>query len=368
MKIDEKIKAAVPSLSAEEIMSMIPGVEEYAEIEAYTFSSMPSPHMTLETMLKLSKFTTELVEREDIDGVVITHGTDTLEETAYLLDLTVRTKKPVVVTGAMRSGSELGYDGPFNLATSICTAISDEAVGRGVLVCFNGELNSASEVTKANSMALNAFRTPNFGPIGIVDNDNVIFYRDANYSEKYDVFVTALITKNVAIEQYKKSEEVKVGNAEEKARGIIDDALKTAETKKREALLEAKEEAIKTKNEIERESKERRAELQRYEKRVLSKEETLDKKSDALEKKENKLNAKNADLDRQKKELEEIKASHLQELEKISGLTTEQAKEYLLKSVEEDVKHETAVLVKELNKKAKEEADKKAKDYVVTAI
>ena len=196
MKIDEKIKAAVPSLSAEEIMSMIPGVEEYAEIEAYTFSSMPSPHMTLETMLKLSKFTTELVEREDIDGVVITHGTDTLEETAYLLDLTVKTKKPVVVTGAMRSGSELGYDGPFNLATSICTAISDEAVGRGVLVCFNGELNSASEVTKANSMALNAFRTPNFGPRGIVDNDNVIFYRDANHLEKYDV---SEIKKQVAL-------------------------------------------------------------------------------------------------------------------------------------------------------------------------
>ena len=196
MKIDEKIKAAVPSLSAEEIMSMIPGVEEYAEIEAYSFSSMPSPHMTLETMLKLSKFTTELVEREDIDGVVITHGTDTLEETAYLLDLTVKTKKPVVVTGAMRSGSELGYDGPFNLATSICTAISDEAVGRGVLVCFNGELNSASEVTKANSMALNAFRTPNFGPIGIVDNDNVIFYRDANHLEKYDV---SEIKKQVAL-------------------------------------------------------------------------------------------------------------------------------------------------------------------------
>ena len=177
-------------------MSMIPGVEDYAEIEAYTFSSMPSPHMTLETMLKLSKFTTELVERDDIDGVVITHGTDTLEETAYLLDLTVKTKKPVVVTGAMRSGSELGYDGPFNLATSICTAISDEAVGRGVLVCFYGDLNSASEVTKANSMALNAFRTPNFGPIGIVDNDNVIFYRDANHLEKYDV---SKIEKQVAL-------------------------------------------------------------------------------------------------------------------------------------------------------------------------
>ena len=182
------------------------------------------------------------------------------------------------------------------------------------------------------------------------------------------IIVTALITKNVAIEQYKKSEEVKVGNAEEKARGIIDDALKTAETKKREALLEAKEEAIKTKNEIERESKERRAELQRYEKRVLSKEETLDKKSDALEKKENKLNAKNADLDRQKKELEEIKASHLQELEKISGLTTEQAKEYLLKSVEEDVKHDTAKMIKEMEAQAKEEADKKAKEIIASAI
>jgi len=182
------------------------------------------------------------------------------------------------------------------------------------------------------------------------------------------VAVTALVTKNLAVERYKEEEAAKIGDAEGKAREIIDEALKTAETKKREALLEAKEEALKNKNEIERESKERRAEIQRYEKRVLSKEEALDKKSEVLEKKEAKLNAKDADLDRQKKELAEVKDSHLKELEKISGLTTEQAKEYLLKSVEEDVKHETAVLVKELERKAKEEADKKAKDYVVTAI
>ena len=180
--------------------------------------------------------------------------------------------------------------------------------------------------------------------------------------------VTAFAAGNVSVQKYKREEEAKVGNAEEKARVIIDEALKTAETKKREALLEAKEEALKNKNEIERESKERRAEIQRYEKRVLSKEEALDKKADVLEKKEAKLNEKDADLDKQKKELAEIKNSHLKELEKISGLTTEQAKEYLLKSVEEDVKHETAVLVKELERKAKEEADKKAKDYVVTAI
>lgn len=182
------------------------------------------------------------------------------------------------------------------------------------------------------------------------------------------IVVTALLTKTISIKRYQESENQKLNNAEDKARQIIDEAVKTAETKKREALLEAKEEAIKNKNEIERESKERRAEIQRYEKRVLSKEEALDKKSEALEKKKSKLNAKDADLDRLKKELETIKNSHLRELEKISGLTSEQAKEYLLKSVEEDVKHETAVLVKELENKAKEEADKKAKDYVVTAI
>ena len=182
------------------------------------------------------------------------------------------------------------------------------------------------------------------------------------------IVVTALLTKTISIKRYQESENQKLNNAEDKARQIIDEAVKTAETKKREALLEAKEEAIKNKNEIERESKERRAEIQRYEKRVLSKEEALDKKSEALEKKQSKLNAKDADLDRLKKELETIKNSHLRELEKISGLTSEQAKEYLLKSVEEDVKHETAVLVKELENKAKEEADKKAKDYVVTAI
>ncbi|MDE6567563.1 MAG: ribonuclease Y [Lachnospiraceae bacterium] len=182
------------------------------------------------------------------------------------------------------------------------------------------------------------------------------------------IAATVLISQSVAIKKYKDSEAEKLGNAEDKARQIIDEAVKTAETKKREALLEAKEEALKNKNEIERESKERRAEIQRYEKRVLSKEEALDKKADTLEKKESKLNAKDAELDRLKEELETIKNSHLQELEKISGLTTEQAKEYLLKSVEEDVKHETAVLVKEMERKAKEEADKKAKDYVVTAI
>ena len=187
MKIDERIKAAVPSLTGEEIMSMVTGIEDFAEVESYNFSSMPSPHMSVEIMLELSKFVEELLNREDIEGVVITHGTDTLEETAYLLDLTLKTEKVVVITGSMRSSSELGYDGPFNLAASICTAISEEAKGRGVLVCFNGDLNSATEVTKANSMALSAFRTPNFGPIGIVDNNKVLFYRNVQKTNTYEV-------------------------------------------------------------------------------------------------------------------------------------------------------------------------------------
>ncbi len=182
------------------------------------------------------------------------------------------------------------------------------------------------------------------------------------------VIVAALVSWKSAISYHKKVVESKIGTAEDRAREIIDDALKTAETKKREALLEAKEESLRAKNEFEKETKERRAELQRYEKRVLTKEETLDRKTEALEKKEAKLSSKEADLDRIRDEVEQLHEKQLHELEKISGWTSEQAKDYLLKTVEEDVKHETAMLVKELESKAKEEADKKAKDYVVTAI
>jgi ribonuclease Y len=180
--------------------------------------------------------------------------------------------------------------------------------------------------------------------------------------------VVAIITWKVAISYRIKVYEAKIGFADERSKEIIDEALKTAETKKREALLEAKEESLKAKNEFERESKERRAEIQRYEKRVLTKEETLDRKTEALEKKESKLSVKEAELDRIKHEVDEFHAKQLQELEKISGLTSEQAKEYLIKTVEEEVKHETAMLIKDLESKAKEEADKKAKDFVVTAI
>ncbi len=172
----------------------------------------------------------------------------------------------------------------------------------------------------------------------------------------------------VAINYRKNVVEAKLGSAEEKARQIIDDALKVAETKKREALLEAKEESLKTKNELEKETRERRTELQRYEKRVLSKEESVDKKAESLERRESGLTAKEEELKKKSAEVEKLRGQRLQELERISGLTSEQAKEYLLKTVEDEVKIDTAKLYKELESRAKEEANKKAKEYVVTAI
>ena len=186
------------------------------------------------------------------------------------------------------------------------------------------------------------------------------------------VLITAIIVAPItwlaAVAYRKKSYESKIGSAEEKSREIIDEALKVAETKKKEALLEAKEENLKAKNELEKETRERRAEIQRYERRVLSKEENLDKKAEAMERKESSLVSREDSLKKRTAEVEELFAKEQEELEKISGLTSDQAKEYLLKSVEADVKHDTAKLIKELEARAKEEADKKAREYVVTAI
>ena len=171
-----------------------------------------------------------------------------------------------------------------------------------------------------------------------------------------------------ALAQKLEQDESTIGTAEKRAKEIIDEAGKEAEAKKREASVEIKEESIRAKKELDRETKERKAELQHYENRVLKKEESLDRKTEGLERKEAKIALKELELDKIKTEMEEARDKELQELEKISGLTSEQAKEYLLKTVEDDVKHETAVLVKDLETKAKEEADKKAKDYIINAI
>ena len=182
------------------------------------------------------------------------------------------------------------------------------------------------------------------------------------------LLIAVPLTCKVAVNNKAKKDAEVVGTAENRSRSIIDEALKTAETKKREALLEVKEESLRTKNELEKETKERRSELQKYERRVLSKEESVDKKADAVEKREAECTAKVAELQKREKKVDELEQKGVQELERISGLTSDQAKDELLRSVEDDVKVDVARMYKELENRAKEEAGKKAKEYVVNAI
>ena len=182
------------------------------------------------------------------------------------------------------------------------------------------------------------------------------------------IIVTAIAECFIASAYQTKSANSKIGNAEEKARGIIDDAVKTEEAKKRESMLEIKEESIKAKNDLDKEIIERRFEISGNERRIVQKEENVDKKLEAIEKREAGFVVKEEELKKQKIEISKLNEQRLQELERISGLTSEQAKEYLLKTIEEDVKLDTAKMIKEMENKAKEEANRKAKDYVVTAI
>jgi len=178
MTVDSRIGAAIPSLSGEQIMSMVTNIDKIADIEVINFSEIPGPHMTPEMMMDLKSLISDLVDRDDITGVVVTHGTDSLEETAYFLSLTLYTQKPVVVVGAMRNSSELGYDGPSNLAAAVCTVIAEEAQNKGVLVVMNNEVNLASEVTKTNTLTLDTFKSITYGPLGIIDDNKLILHRD----------------------------------------------------------------------------------------------------------------------------------------------------------------------------------------------
>lgn len=185
MTVDENIGAAIPTLSGEQILSMVSNIDKLADIEVVNLCEIPGPHMTISKLLELKSLIKKTLDREDITGVIVTHGTDTLEETAYFLDLTINHTKPVVVVGAMRNSSELGYDGSSNLAAAVCTAISPKAVGKGVLVVLNNEVNIAAEVTKTNTLSLNTFQSP-YGPLGIIDTNDLIVYRDIAYRQHID--------------------------------------------------------------------------------------------------------------------------------------------------------------------------------------
>lgn len=196
MKIDTNIGAAIPALNEDELFTMVKSINNLVELESIDFSNLPSPHITPDNMMDLARVVKENIERDDISSIIVTHGTDTLEETAYLLDLCVHNPKPIVVTGAMRNFSELGYDGSSNLSAAICTAISPESRNKGVLVVMNNEVNSATEVTKTNTLSLNTFQSTEFGPLGIVDNDEVIYYRDIIAKQHID---TDIIENRVAL-------------------------------------------------------------------------------------------------------------------------------------------------------------------------
>lgn len=185
MTVDENIGAAIPTLSGEQILSMVSNIDKIADIEIVNFSEIPGPHMSIDKLIELKNIIKNTLDREDISGVIVTHGTDTLEETAYFLDLTINHPKPVVVVGAMRNSSELGYDGSSNLAAAVCTAISPNASNKGVLVVLNNEVNLASEVTKTNTLSLNTFQSP-YGPLGIIDTNTLILYRNIAYRHHID--------------------------------------------------------------------------------------------------------------------------------------------------------------------------------------
>ena len=177
MMIDEKTGGAIPRFSGEELLRKIPEAKKLAKIACYDFGKYPGPHMTPELMFKLSKTIKKLISKNKFDGVIVTHGTDTLEETAYLLDLTIKTEIPIVVIGSMKNSSEKDWDGPQNLIDAIHVCLNPNCKNLGVLVCLNGEINAASEVTKIYTEQIDSFRSLDFGALGFVQNGKVILNR-----------------------------------------------------------------------------------------------------------------------------------------------------------------------------------------------
>jgi L-asparaginase len=194
MKIDEDTGSAVPQFSGEELLEKIPQARNLAELTCYDFGKYPGPHMTPELMLELSKKINELITSSDYGGVIVTHGTDTLEETAYLLDLTLETPIPIVMTGSMKNSSEPGWDGPQNLLDAISICLNPNCRNLGVLVCLNGEINAASEVTKIFTEQIDSFRSLDFGSLGFVQNGRVILNR---LPRKLQNIVTETLTRDV---------------------------------------------------------------------------------------------------------------------------------------------------------------------------
>jgi L-asparaginase len=177
MRHDVALGGAVPALSGREILEATRGIEEVAEVEVEEWGAFPGPHMTIERMWALRNRLAEWLARGDVEGIVVTHGTDSIEETAYLLARSLDDEKPIVLTGAMRTASDLGWDGPANLLDAVRVAASAESRGYGALVAMSGRIFAGVDVTKAHTHMLDAFESPGLGPVGVIDDGHVIFRR-----------------------------------------------------------------------------------------------------------------------------------------------------------------------------------------------
>jgi L-asparaginase len=187
MKSSKQTGGAVPALKGRDLIAQVPAIAKIAAITVHDFGQYPGPHMTPGLMLELSQLVKKYLSQKDTAGVIVTHGTDTLEETAFFLDLCLNSQKPVVVVGAMKDCTELGWDGPSNLMGAVRTALSPQSRGKGVLVFLNNTINSAGEVTKTSTDSFETFRSPDLGPLGWVDQDRVLFYRQPLYREYHPV-------------------------------------------------------------------------------------------------------------------------------------------------------------------------------------
>lgn len=177
MKIDPAKRAPVPAISGEDLLASVPDAAKYATVEVRNVSNVPSGYMNPMRWIALTKEVTVALTRKEVAGVVVSHGTDTLEETAYWLDLTVESDKPVVLIGAQRNASEPDFDGPRNLLNALRIAVDPQSKGKGAMITLNNEINAAREVTKTHTSNVETFRSGDFGLLGEVDFDRIVYWR-----------------------------------------------------------------------------------------------------------------------------------------------------------------------------------------------
>jgi L-asparaginase len=177
MKIDPVKKAPVPAISGEDLVSTVPEIAKVAKIEVKNLSNVPSDYMDPERWAALARAAEEALARREVAGVIVSHGTDTLEETGWFLDLTVESDKPIVLIGAQRNASEKDFDGPRNLLNAARICVAPEARGKGAMIALNNQINAAREATKTNTSSVETFQSGDFGFLGYADVDRVVFYR-----------------------------------------------------------------------------------------------------------------------------------------------------------------------------------------------